>query len=48
VENASKFDANVTSSNNSNPPGLVLQIEESIAINAQLCAGDLGDDGATT
>lgn len=48
VEDAGQLYTNVTSSNNSNALGLVLQIKETIAINSQLCSGNLGDCRATT
>jgi hypothetical protein len=48
VEDASKFDADVASSNNGNALGLMLQIEESVTINSQLSTRNLGDSRATT
>ena len=48
VEDASQLNTNVTSSDNSNSLGLVLQIKETIAVNSQLCSRNLGDRRATT
>lgn len=48
VEDAGQLYTNVASSDNSNALGLVLKIKETIAVNSQLCSGNLGDRRATT
>lgn len=47
MEDASKLDTNIASSNDGNTLGLVLQIKEAVTINSQLSARNLGDGGAT-
>ena len=48
MEDSSKLDTNITGSNNGNTLGLVLQIEESITVNAQFGAGNLRNNRITT
>jgi len=47
MEDTSQLNTNVSSSDNGNSLGLVLQIKESVAVDTQVCTRDLGDSRTT-